>query len=422
MDRLIIDTSDTPEIIITKIHGTLRMKGWDRPQIRADMEMEDTFKAETNGNTITISCTSGCLLRVPNGSTIEIDKIMNELVIKSIDGSIKVNQVHGQVMVKSIGSFSIENAYSSFNAKHIESDLTCGKIASQASIQDVDGHISLKQVLGNLSVRGFSTSLIAATNGNANLRLEPEPDGEYSVSAKGNINYRLEPFTNATISMQAQGGNIRLNLPDQREVLKTKEHDLVLGEGDSKVTLKSSGNIDISQRKETRIEGDYDFEFDELGDLTTLADDISQIVTDQIETQMDSITQHIHDLTDNLSNIDVKTSERTRQNLEAKRRTLERKLANVERKAVHKARIAERRIEQKMRSRSRYAPSDPVSDEERQKVLEMLQTQQISVAEAEVLLAALEGKPPAAPAAPAKPFEEKEPAAETPDDQPTAEE
>jgi DUF4097 and DUF4098 domain-containing protein YvlB len=399
MDRLIIETSDSPEITITQINGTLRMKGWDRPQIRADMELEDTLKAETDGNTVTISCTSGCLLRVPNDSMIEIDKIMNELVIKSIDGCISVKKVHGQVMVKSIGKFSVENAYSNLNAKHIESDLKCGKIAGQANIQDVDGQITLKQVSGNLSVRGYSAGLIANTNGNANLRLEPEPDGEYRITANGNITYRLEPFTNATISMKARGGKIRVNIPGVKDVLSSKEDQIVVGEGDSKVTLEASGNIEVTQRDESRSEREYDFDYEDLSELSTLADDISQMVTDQIETQMDSISQHIHDLTSNLSNIDVHASERTRRKLEAKRRTLEHKLASAERKAIRKARIAERRIGQKLRVRGQKPPSHPVSDEERQKVLEMLQNQQISVAEAEVLLAALEGQAPASPEA-----------------------
>ena len=42
MDRMTIDTSDSPEIIITSINGTLRMKGWDRSQIQADMEHDSS--------------------------------------------------------------------------------------------------------------------------------------------------------------------------------------------------------------------------------------------------------------------------------------------------------------------------------------------------------------------------------------------
>jgi DUF4097 and DUF4098 domain-containing protein YvlB len=409
MDRMTIDTSDSPELFIKTINGTLRMKGWDRPQIRADMEHEDTMTADTDGNTVTIGCTSGCLLRVPNDSTIQIDEIMNELVIKSIDGTIEVGKVHGQVMIKSIRSFSVDQVFSQFNAKHIESDLTCGQIHGQASIQDVDGIISIDRVLGNLNVRGYSSGLTVETNGNANLALEPELEGVYQVKANGNISCKLEPFANAAVTLKTKGGKIRLNIPGKKEILAAKEHQEVLGEGDSNITLEAIGNIELSQATEKRIEGDFEFEFEDFGDFSTLADDISQMVTDQIETQMDSISQHINDLTSNLANIDVGTAERTRRKMEAQRRNLERKLAGVERKALHKARMAERRIEQRMRTRSRRPASDPVSDEERQKVLEMLQNQQISVADAEVLLAALEGRTPNAPAAPPEPQAPEEP-------------
>jgi hypothetical protein len=406
MDRLVIETSDAPEVIITKIQGSLRLKGWDRPQIRADIEVEDTLKTDTDGNTVTISCQSGCLLRVPSESSIEIDTVTNDLVIKSLDGAINVKQVDGQISVKSISSFSVENAHSNFNAKHIEGNINCTKVAGNASVHDVDGDVLLKKVHGNLTFSGTSSNLDATTFGNANLELEPESGGKYKVISKGSITYRVEPFTNATISMKAKGGKIRLNIPDNKDTLKTDTHELVIGEGDSEVTLEATGNIEISSSKGSRYEGEFILE--DLSQLSTLADDISLIVTSEIENQMDSISQHISDLTSNLSNIDVHTSDKARRKLESQRRNLERKLASVERKAHQKARTVERRIEHKMRARRRGPASDPVSDEERQKVLEMLQAQQISVEEAEVLLAALEGRTPetsAQPISPQKPDE-----------------
>ena len=376
------------------------------------METPDTLTSESSDEVVTLSCKSGCLLRVPNDSSIEIDSITNELVIKSIDGPINVKKVHGQISLKSIGSFSVATAFSSFNAKHIEGDLFAEQISGNASIQDVDGDVVLKKVHGSLSFSGASPSLEATVYGKASLQLEPEAEGKYSVTSKSNIAYRLEPFTNATINMVSKSGNIRLNIPDNKQVMNVEEYELVIGEGNSVINLEAAGNIEISGGKGNQYEGE--FIFDDLGDLTTLADDISQIVTDQIENQMDSISQHISDLTDNLSSIDISTSEKTRRKLESQRRKLERKLASAERTITQKARSAERRIEHKMRTRSRKAASDPVTDEERQKVLEMLQTQQIDVAQAEVLLAALEGRPPEPPPAPrvdpVEPVEPNEPA------------
>jgi len=411
MDRMVIEISDTPEIKIASIHGSLRLKGWDRPQVRVDMELEDTLEMNSDGNTVKISCQSGCLLRVPNDSTIEINSISNDLVIKSINGPISVKQVNGQISVKSIGSFNAIDAHGNFNAKHIEGNLQCERISGNASVQDVDGDVVLKTVHGNLTFSGPSANLEANAYGKVTLELEPELEGIYNISTKGSINYRVQPFTNATISMVTKGGKIRLNLPDNKEAITSETHEFVIGEGDSKVALEAAGNIEISGSKGTHFESE--FVFDDFSDFSSLADDISQIVTVQIEDQMESISQHISDLTNNLSNIDIQTSEKNRRKLESERRNLERKLANIERKVQHKARGAERRIEHKMRYRRRKTASDPVSDEERQMVLEMLQAQQIDVAEAEVLLAALEGRAPKPPSDAEKPVKTDDTAAKT---------
>jgi hypothetical protein len=411
MDRFLLDTPETPEINISKIKGTLRLKGWDRTQIRADMEYRDTLETEYEGEIITCSCESGCLVRVPNDSMLNIEEVLNDLVIKSVDGPIKINKVNGQIMVKSIGSITVEKALGNFNAKHIEGDLECGKITGNANIQDVDGQVILNKVVGNLTMRGYAASLNAAVTGNANLRLEPEPGGEYSVSAKGNINCRLEPFANATISLTSKSEKIRINLPEEKGTLSVKNHVIVLGDGESEVKLEAAGNIEISGSSEYRYQDEFDFE--EIGEFATLADDISQMVTGQIESQMDSITQHINDLTSNLPGVDTRSSEKTRRKLEAKRRNLERKLASAERKAEFKARQAERRLDRRRQKEQigRKPTSEPISNEERQKVLEMLQHQQINVTEAEILLAALEGRTPEPPIKP-------DTQAETADDQP----
>ncbi|MEN8240454.1 MAG: hypothetical protein ABFS17_00920, partial [Chloroflexota bacterium] len=251
MDRMVIDTSDAPEIKIANIHGSLRLKGWDRPQVRVDMELEDTLAMKADGNTVKISCESGSLLRVPNDSTIEIGSISNDLVIKSINGPINVKQVNGQISVKSIGSFNVADAHGNINAKHIEGSLQCERISGNANVHDVDGDVVLKAVHGNLNLSGPSENMEANAYGKVTLELEPEPEGIYNISTKGSINYRVEPFTNATISMTTKGGKIRLNLPDNKQAIKGETHEFVIGEGDSKVALEAAGNIEISGSKGT---------------------------------------------------------------------------------------------------------------------------------------------------------------------------
>ena len=85
---------------------------------------------------------------------------------------------------------------------------------------------------------------------------------------------------------------------------------------------------------------------------------------------------------------------------------MERKIAAAQRKAERKARASAAREARKARKRSgrtghevvitpppaRSQPTEPVSEEERMMILQMLQEQKISVDQAEQLLSSLEGK------------------------------
>ena len=127
------------------------------------------------------------------------------------------------------------------------------------------------------------------------------------------------------------------------------------------------------------------------------------MVTTQIETQLDALGDHLDQLGEDLANVGSVASAEALSRIEAKKHKLERKLAKVERRTTERTRKAARRVH--VRHLETSPKIDPVSDEERQKVLEMLQENKITVEDAEILLAALEGRlpDPAPPSAPKKP-------------------
>ena len=393
MDRINIQTSDAPEIIIPRVLGSLRIKGWDRPELRADSDESDTLSIQSTENKVEVDCKSGCMIRVPIESTLHIDRVDRELMLKSIECLIDVNQVSGQVMVKSIGGIKIQKASSNLTARNVEGSFECGLVSGNASLQDIDGKIILEKVSGNLVIKGYSTGIVANTNGNATLRLEPEVDAEITINARGNISCRLSPETNATVTLESGSKYIHLKTTGNPELIRKEKEVITLGEGTGKITLISNGNIDLTVPVDDEIDWSYEFDIEE--DVSAIAGDISQIVSEQIETQLEALSKNLNTLTSNLSHLGPFASERSKEKLEAKRVQLERKLARVERRAASKARMASKRAAASTRRFARQkSASDPVTDSERQKVLDMLQNRQISVQEAELLLAALEGREP----------------------------
>ena len=393
MDRINVQTTDTPEIFISRIDGSLRIKGWDRPELRADSDRSDTLNIQSADNKVEVDCKSGCMIRIPIESTLQIDRVDRELMLKSIECFIDVKSVAGQVMVKSIGAINIEKASSNLTARNVEGNFECGLISGNASLQDIEGKIKLEKVSGNLVIKGFSTGIDANTSGNATLRLDPEADAEIMVNARGNISCRLSPGTNATVTLSSGSKFINLNTTGKSELIREEDHVISLGDGTGKISLVANGNIELTVPVADEVDWSYEFDLEE--DVSAIAGDISQIVSEQLETQLESLSQNLNTLTSNLSYLGPFASEKSKEKLEAKRVQLERKLARIERRAASKARMASKTTAAATRRFARQKPtSDPVSDSERQKVLEMLQNKQISVQDAELLLAALEGRDP----------------------------
>ncbi|MEJ2757356.1 MAG: hypothetical protein P8046_02640, partial [Anaerolineales bacterium] len=164
---------------------------------------------------------------------------------------------------------------------------------------------------------------------------------------------------------------------------------------ESTIVLEANGRIEFTVPSQEDANWAYEFEFED--NISAVAEDISQIVTDQIESQLDALSVHLNNLSDNLANIGPVASEKARQKLEQKRHQLERKLARMERTAESRTRKHSRPAGRRYSFSTSKSSSEPVSDEERQQVLQMLAKKQITVEEAETLLAALEGRQPEIP-------------------------
>ncbi|MFC1936695.1 hypothetical protein ACFLYP_03410 [Chloroflexota bacterium] len=417
MERYKYDSSDSPEIIVSEIKGSLRIKGWDSPEFRIDTDEPDTAKVSRHGDRFEVSCTSGCLLRMPYQGSVEIGDVQGELMVKSMEGNVVAEQISGQVYLKATGSTHLNTVNGNLSARNVEGDLSIKNVNGNATVREVEGLVDIETINGNFTFRGISHGMQAFSNSNASLRLESLADGDYHVKAQGNLTCRVAPGTSAEVALHSTSESIRIKTPETKEFYKQKEAFITLGDGDSKIRLEANGRIEfVSYSDSVDIDDEIGFSLDE--EMLSLADEITQQVTEQIESQIESVTSQIESMTGNL-NLNAATAERTRRRLDAKRRELDRKLVNTKRKAQRKARSAAHRASgHQSRYSRKHRYSDPVSDAERKLILEMVQNNHISVEEAEKLLAALEGelpqptKPPTPPPPPPPPeldFDEENP-------------
>jgi hypothetical protein len=413
MSQQTFPTSLAPEVIVKTIQGNLQMKGWDRPEVSVQAQPDD-LNIEEQEDILQLSCQGDCTVRLPHGATVQVGSVQGEARFKYLDDDLHIDQVAGNLTLRNLAAVQVTSVRGSLNARNIAGDLSAERVSGDASARNIQGRCRLLEVAGNLDLRSVEDSLAAECNGNARLRLYTLDGENYSLEAGGNLSVELAPDAGANIKLHSAGESIRLRLAGQTQNLTVASHELTLGGGGAAMQLSAGGSLSLESGPGGSFGRDEEAEMDEdFGNFVDLSAQISR----QVEAQMQAVTRQINeqlaDLTASMNQIGFSEEQRQRILEQARRSSeraavhaqeqarraqekLERKLEAVRRRSEMKNRHAERRsrrsIHVEIGDRPSEPASEPVSDEERLTILRMLEQKKISLAEAESLLDALEGK------------------------------
>lgn len=419
MDKKVIPTSASPRLEIN-ISANLAIKGWDHEEVIANCSSPDDMVINVQGDEININAKGNTSLRVPYGMILQDGHITGDVTIKSIEGNIHISHIAGDLSLRSVASVEIDKVNGNLSAKNIDGSLRLTECQGNVSVADIRGDLVIeKNISGNFSLKEIDGNAEAEVRGNISVDLDPSPESRYEFQAKGNLNCRLPVDASAEIQI-ARGSTVRISVPgvDVPENVSAP-YDLVLGDGDARLVLGASGNVGVLARPVDWDMGDFEVEIGDDFDMIT--ESLNEQIAAQIEAQMEMMEEQLDYQLDNLSFSLEKSAmsaeqaeriaERAREaseraNLRAQEKIrrsqekMQRKLEAARRRAEQKARAAERaardrrrRPEPPVRRPMTTKPAfEPVTEEERLMILKMLEQGNISLEEAEQLLAALEGK------------------------------
>jgi hypothetical protein len=413
MSQQTYPTSLAPEVIIETIQGNLQLKGWDRPEVSVKAQPDD-LSLEEQDDVLHLSCQGNCVVKLPTGAAVQVGKVQGEARFKYLDDALQIDQVAGNLTLRNLAEVQIKSVDGALYARNIAGDLSAESVSGDVSARNIQGCCRLPKVTGNLDLRGVEDSLEAGCRGNARLRLYSLNGESYSLEANGNLSVEIPPDANLDVKLHSAGESIRLRLAGQNQNLSTSSHELTLGDGGAVLQLVAGGSILLETGLAGGFGGDEEADIDEdFGNFVDLSAQISQ----QVEAQMQAVTRQINEqlasLTASMNQIGFSEEQRQRILEQARRSSeraaeraqeqarraqekLERKLEAARRRSEMKDRHAERRSRRSFNVeigvQPAEPPSEPVSDEERLTILRMLEQKKISLAEAEALLDALEGK------------------------------
>jgi ElaB/YqjD/DUF883 family membrane-anchored ribosome-binding protein len=438
MEELIIETGQHPQISVTS-HGKLYLKGWERAEVRASASGKDKLSLKKDGEEVTVQSLSHCEMRVPYASSVTVHMANGETILKSITGNITIQHANAGLTLNDVGPVLVEDVSRDLNAQEVHGDLIIRNANRYVNASFVAGNFSADSIAAHLTLLKIEGNISAHVLGNATLSLEPKPGQTCDVEAHGVLACRMPPQANATLELTGPGPLVT-QLGGKTET--ARDHlTLTLGDGSAHISLTGYGPVTVLESESGKPDSDFTIDFEDMElEMDTLSQQISRQVTEQLEMQMGFLDAQMEALM-NTGNLSQEKADRIRARTEEKISRAQEKIARAQERAAEKIEMARRKAEGSKGRPKSYGtdftyggmdaaregvrtgmpaaregvrtglsaareavasalgssgakPSDPVSDEERMMILNMLAEKKISIEEAESLLAALEGRNP----------------------------
>jgi hypothetical protein len=334
-------------------------------------EVKGSVQIKEIDGSVQIGAISGSCTVRHVGSLIIEGAVYGSLYAREVGGEAQVGDVYGSLTAREVGSLAAGRVEGEISVRSCSGNVAVEATASDALLRDIGGQVTIEQVSGDLIVRNVLMGLqIEHVHGDAVLRTVFDPGATWSIN-------RIE---GEAVARLAGSGDVTFVLPASAKVhglagqsiRHEAERTLVaLGNGAASVYLAAERGLVIKGGES--MDDEFTMAFDEDFDQRW------ESITTRIEEQLE------HKLAD--------LPERIRHRVEHKLNAARRHVESAQRRAEEAVRRAERQLEgfDINISAGGMARTEPVSEQERLAVLQMLEEGKITVEQAEQLLAALEG-------------------------------
>lgn len=363
----------SPRIVVEKCGGNLEVRGWSREETVIEYSDRET-DVETVEGSLKISTDSSLSLRVPEESTISIVDTEGNVRLKEVNTALNIGNVGGTLMVRRVPSLQLGNVGGHLVLRDVEGDFNFQAVGGNITLRDVRGPVIGEGVDGHLVAKTTPAGAkIERVGGNLVMKTDLKPETSYEFNCDGSAEITVPESADVRFIVNADG-TIKADTNFQT-VLEGRQRIFLNGNGSSVFKLSAGGSVRIKQRSIYRTDEDLPEGFEDFSEEIEEAMSHLDLQFESIEAQLERIPDHI-------------------------RGRVERKLEAARRHVIDAQRRASRTVERATRDlhnpsvgfASTVEPREPVSEEERMMILQMLEDGKITVKEAHKLLEALEGK------------------------------
>jgi len=369
-----IESSERPRVTVRECRGSLTVQGSSDRQIALAVRDEDgDVNLERAGDMVSFSAPADCTLVCPSGTSLTVERGLGNLRVEDVRGIIDAQVIHGNASLRAVGPASLDEVLGNLTVHGVAGSLTAGGVKGNVRVRGVTERFTLAEAGGNLTAGDVEGGLEAKIV-RGNVRLGPPflPQMTYRVDARGNMTVRVPADASLRLVVRARG-KLHSSVPGLD--LEGEGGDVRgrLGSGEATLEADVTGNVSLQP-----VEFEDPFEvgagFEDLGALIerqvneALATMASRLEASLGRMDVESATRHVERATD-----------------EARRRA---------ERAAEQARLRAERAERRWQRASgrEPRPRKAATDEERLRVLRMVEDGKITPEQASELLAVLEGE------------------------------
>lgn len=357
-----IETGPHPHVRIERVQQDLHVLGHDEGSLLVEADAEGALDLDQEDELVTIQARRSLSLTLPRGATLEIGQVGGELQIEGLKGEIHLGKIGGDASLDACGRVVADRVGGDLLGRQLGSGVSLKAVGGDVLLRHLRGGVKVLGAGGDLSVRGLSGPIEAAMGGDAHVVLDEPLDGAIRLSAGGDVYCRLPGGASAGVELSA-GGDLTVDAPDEFET-EWGRASFRLGEGEHEIRIDTGGDLWLGVGEEAEAE----FDLDSLG--TMLASKVGEKIA-EMETALTAMG----------AEMGAVSSDRIAQRVQR----------IVDRAVGVRARSGPpRELREALDGLASGSRAEPVSEEEKLKVLRLLEQNKISVAEAEMLLEALE--------------------------------
>jgi hypothetical protein len=342
----------------------MEVRGGDFAETMIDTDGPD-HKVLQIESTLNIGTSGGdCQCRVPQTARISFENVGGDMHIKDIAGSIHLARLGGDFATRRTCGLTLGTIGGDADMREIDGDLNLQAVNGDVVVQDVSGRVVIGTISDDCVLKNIPAGFdIGSVGGDLEIRTALYPGAHGKAFARGEIGFEFPAES-----------SIRIVMPSDTE-LTLDEELTAFTEGDQLIVTVGSGEatVELSARDSIRVSMDRGKGRGPSQDFDAYMMDVSA----QIDMHLRGLEQHLDDLPERV------------------RHGVERRINEAMRQVQFAERAAQRSADRGNREAWNFNASgsgEPVSENERIAILKMVEEGKITVAEAQKLLAALDGE------------------------------